>query len=125
MLRCECTALLAGRCKLPATCRPQPAFRDVQMIGWHFPCCIDQAGGRLQNTPKGDAECKAIASGMALLRWQVGWCIQNLVVTKGSRAHVMGRNTLLQGRSRQHTLALHWQADSGRSSIFLNLDEGG
>ncbi len=41
------------------------------MFGWHFPCCIDQPGGRLQHTPHGDAECKAIAASMALLRWQV------------------------------------------------------
>jgi hypothetical protein len=51
------------------------------MIGWHFPCCIDQAGGRLQRTPKGDAECKAIATGMAHLRWQVVYLrIQGLYV---------------------------------------------
>ena len=50
---------------------PSGCSLSSQMFGWHFPCCIDQAGGRVQNTTHGDVECKAIAASMALLRWQV------------------------------------------------------
>ena len=61
------------------------------MFGWHFPCCIDQPGGRLQHTPHGDAECKAIAATMALLRWQVTRCALDLAV--GLSMHPMRTDT--------------------------------
>ena len=60
----------AALCWMVMVCQKEHA-RGSQMFGWHFPCCIDQAGGRLQHTPKGDAECKAVAASMALLRFQV------------------------------------------------------